>query len=59
MNGKVNNDIFLKKDTIDKMKETGEIINIGAGILSSVNPAFSLIPLFIYAINWTFGLSSP
>lgn len=59
MNGKVNNDIFLKEDTIDKMKETGEIINIGAGILSSVNPAFSLIPLFIYAINWTFGLSSP
>lgn len=59
MNGKVNNDIFLKEDTIDKMKETGEIINIGAEILSSVNPAFSLIPLFIYAINWTFGLSSP
>ena len=59
MNGKVNNDIFLKEDTIDKMKETGEIINIGAGILSSVNPAFSLIPLFIYAINWTFCLSSP
>ena len=59
MNGKVNNDIFLKEDTIDKMKETGEVINIGAGILSSVNPAFSLIPLFIYAINWTFGLSSP
>lgn len=57
--GKVNNDIFLKENTIEKMKETGEVINIGAGILSSVNPAFSLIPLFVYAINWTFGLSSP
>ena len=57
--GKVNNDIFLKEDTINKIKETGDVINIGAGILSSVNPAFSLIPLFVYAINWTFGLASP
>lgn len=55
---KINNDIFLKEDTINKIKSTGNVINIGAGILSSVNPTFSLIPLFVYAINWTFGLAS-
>ena len=56
---KVNNDIFLKENTINKIKEMGDVTNIGAEILSSVNPAFSLIPLFVYAINWTFGLASP
>lgn len=56
---KIYDDIFLKEDTNNKIKNTGEIINVGAGILSSVNPAFSLIPLFVYAINWTFGLASP
>lgn len=56
---RINNDIFLKEDTINKIKSTGDIINIGAGILSSVNPLFALIPLFVYAINWTFGLASP
>ena len=56
---KIYDDIFIKEDTNNKIKNTGEIINVGAGILSSVNPAFSLIPLFVYAINWTFGLASP
>lgn len=56
---KTNNNIFLKEDTINKIKNTGDVINIGAGILSSVEPAFALIPIFVYAINWTFGLASP
>ncbi len=56
---KTNNAVFLKEDTVNKIQRTGDAINIGAGILSSVNPAFSLIPLFVYAINWTFGLASP
>ena len=54
-----NNDIILNDNTINKLKNAGDVINIGAGILSSVNPAFSLIPLFVYVINWTFGLASP
>lgn len=58
-NSKMNNNIILRKDTINKIKNTGDIVNIGTGILSSVNPAFSLIPIFVYAINWTFGLASP
>lgn len=56
---KINNNIVLRKDTINKIKNTGDIINIGTEIISSVNPAFSLIPLFVYAINWTLGLASP
>ena len=39
---KIYDDIFLKEDTNNKIKNTGEIINVGAGILSSVNPAFGL-----------------
>lgn len=58
-NSKKYNNIILRKDTINKIKNTGDIINIGTGILSSVNPAFSLIPVFVYAINWTFGLANP
>ena len=58
-NEKSNNDIILNDDTINKLKSVGDVINIGAGILSSVDPAFSLIPIFVYAINWTFGLASP
>ena len=58
-NEKSNNDIILNDDTINKLKSAGDVINIGAGILSSVDPAFSLIPIFVYAINWTFGLASP
>ena len=54
-----NNDIILNDNTINKLKNAGDVINIGAGILSSVNTAFSLIPLFVYVINWTFGLASP
>ena len=52
-------DIILKDDTINKIKNVEEIVNAGAGILSSVDPAFSLIPIFVYAVNWTFGLASP
>ena len=59
MNKKLNDDVILKEDTIDKIKNTGEFVNIGAGILSSVNPAFSVIPIFVYAINWAFVLASP
>ena len=56
---KNNNDIILNENTINKVKNMEEIMNIGAGILSSVNPTFSIIPIFTYAINWTFGLASP
>ena len=35
-----NNDIILNDNTINKLKNAGDVINIGAGILSSVNPAF-------------------
>lgn len=52
-------DIILKDDTINKIKNVEEIVNAGAGILSSVDSAFSLIPIFVYAVNWTFGLASP
>lgn len=52
-------DIILKDDTINKIKNVEEIVNAGAGILSSIDPAFSLIPIFVYAVNWTFGLASP
>lgn len=52
-------DIILKDDTINKIKNVEEIVNAGAGILSSVDPAFSLIPIFVYAVNWTFCLASP
>lgn len=52
-------DIILKDDTINKIKNVEEVVNAGAGILSSVDPAFSLIPIFVYAVNWTFGLASP
>ena len=40
-----NNDIILNDNTINKLKNAGDVINIGAGILSSVNPAFSLIQM--------------
>lgn len=51
--------IILKEKTINRIKNIEEITNIGSGILSSVNTAFSIIPIFTYAINWTFGLASP
>lgn len=56
---KSNHQIILKEKTINRMENIEEIMNIGAGILSSVNPAFSIIPIFTYAVNWTFGLASP
>lgn len=56
---KPHNDVLLKEDTVNKIQSTGNAINVVAEILSSVNPSFSLIPLFVYAINWTFGLTSP
>lgn len=59
MKKEISDEIILKDDTINKIKNVGEIVNAGAGILSSVNPAFSLIPIFVYAVNWTFGLASP
>lgn len=34
-----------------KNERPEDVINIRAGILSSVDPAFSLMSLFVYAIN--------
>lgn len=59
MEKEISKDFILKDDTINKIKNVGEMVNAGAGILNSVNPAFSLIPIFVYAVNWTFGLASP
>lgn len=58
-NHKKSDNIILEENTINKLENVGEIANIGAGILSCVNPVFSLIPIFVYAVNWTFGLASP
>lgn len=59
MEKEISKDFILKDDTINKIKNVGEMVNAGAGILSSVDPAFLLIPIFVYAVNWTFGLASP
>lgn len=59
MEKEISKDFILKDDTINKIKNVEEIVNAGAGILSSIDPAFSLIPIFVYAVNWTFGLASP
>lgn len=50
--------IFIKKKA-GKFGKAREIIDINAGILSSVNPVFAVIPLFTYAINRVLGLASP
>lgn len=50
--------IFIKKKT-GKFGKAREIIDINAGILSSVNPVFAVTPLFTYAINRVLGLASP
>lgn len=52
-------DFILKKGMAKKFETTKEIIDIEAGILSSVNPAFAVIPLFTYAIKRVLGLASP
>lgn len=39
--------IILKEKTINRIKNIEEITNIGSGILSSVNPAFSIIPILL------------
>ena len=59
MEKEISKDFILKDDTINKIKNVGEMVNAGAGILSSVDPAFLLIPIFVYAVNWIFGLASP
>ena len=59
MEKEISKDFILKDDTINKIENVGEMVNAGAGILSSVDPAFLLIPIFVYAVNWTFGLASP
>lgn len=50
--------IFIKKKA-GKFGKAREIIDINAGILSSVNPVFAVTPLFTYAINRVLGLASP
>ncbi len=50
---------ILKKSIAKKSEDTKEIIDIVAGIFSSVNPNFAVIPLFTYAVNRVLGLASP
>ena len=55
---KMNKPIVLKENTRKRINNSLEMVNIAAGILSTANPEFSIIPIFVYAVNRTLGLAS-